>query len=232
MNDYGYQAMKLCIITDSSLPTDIKEKLTSNYLSHFYSFSLKNLPDLSRTLYKICIIFCREPSIFLKKYLKTLNRALPETPFILCLQQGTSQDRYQYMSHTGTNCLSGKICPDELLFKINILSENNTNNNLLKTKFNYNNFSFCFTTKRALYNNITIVLNKKETLLLECLLRRKNMTIPRSFLYEMVWERYKIPSSNALETHMSSLRRKIEKTHEIKLFKTVCGVGYKVSTEY
>lgn len=223
--------MKLCVITDSSLSTDIKEKLINNYLSHFYSFSLKNIPDLRRTLYEACIIFSREPSVFLKKYLKTLNRTLPETPFLLCLQQGTSQDRYQYMSHTGTNCLSGKICPDELLFKIKLLSENNTNNNLLKTKFTHNNFSFCFITKRALYHNKTIVLNKKETLLLECLLRRKNITIPRSFLYEMAWEKYKIPSSNALETHMSSLRRKIEKAHEIKLFKTIWGVGYKVSTK-
>lgn len=71
----------------------------------------------------------------------------------------------------------------------------------------------------------TVPLTQREYLLLEALATREGAVLTREMIQERVWrddESY----SNTVDVHISSLRKKIDVDHEVKLIHTVHGRGY------
>lgn len=71
-----------------------------------------------------------------------------------------------------------------------------------------------------------IELQAQEFRLLEYLLRNLNRTVTRAMLLENVWDLHFDPRTNIVETHMSRLRGKVDRDHDIELIHTVRGTGY------
>ncbi|MEO6595466.1 MAG: response regulator transcription factor [Planctomycetota bacterium] len=71
-----------------------------------------------------------------------------------------------------------------------------------------------------------VALTTKEMQLLEYLLRHKGQVVSRRRLIEALWDHDDDPESNALEVHVASLRRKIDRGAEVTLLHTVRGAGY------
>ncbi len=73
-----------------------------------------------------------------------------------------------------------------------------------------------------------IHLTRKEFTLLEYLLRNKGTALSRGMIMEHVWDMAVDPFSNTIESHILSLRKKLDcKTRE-SLIQTISGVGYKI----
>ncbi len=73
-------------------------------------------------------------------------------------------------------------------------------------------------------------LTAKEYALLVALLRHAGEVLTRTRLYERVWDERYDGLSNALEVHVSELRRKLE-VHGPRLIHTVRGRGYRLGAE-
>ncbi len=73
-----------------------------------------------------------------------------------------------------------------------------------------------------------IYLTRKEFMLLECLLRRQGTIVTRAMLSENVWDSSLDSFSNTIESHILSLRRKIEQKNRSRLILTVPGRGYRI----
>lgn len=73
-----------------------------------------------------------------------------------------------------------------------------------------------------------LVLTHKEFSLLEYLMRNQGAALTRGMLMEHVWDMNADPFSNTIESHIASLRRKIERKGSIQLIKTISGRGYKI----
>ncbi|MGE3866555.1 MAG: response regulator [Hyphomonadaceae bacterium] len=71
-----------------------------------------------------------------------------------------------------------------------------------------------------------IDLTPQEFKLLEYLVRRPGETITRMMLLEQVWGMRFDPRTNVVEAHMSRLRAKIDREHEVELIRTQHGAGY------
>lgn len=71
-------------------------------------------------------------------------------------------------------------------------------------------------------------LTRKEFMLLEYLLRNKGVVLSRGMILEHVWDMDTDPFSNTIESHILSLRRKIDPAGKKKLIHTVPGRGYKI----
>ena len=76
--------------------------------------------------------------------------------------------------------------------------------------------------------NKEIHLTPKEFMLLEYLLRNKGAVLSRSMILEHVWNMDTEPFSNTIESHILSLRHKLDGHGMKKLIQTVPGVGYKI----
>lgn len=79
---------------------------------------------------------------------------------------------------------------------------------------------------------IGIYLTRKEFMLLEYLLRNKGHVLSRGMIMEHVWDMTNDPFSNTIESHILSLRKKVDTRPERKLIYTVSGRGYKIDTNH
>ncbi len=74
-----------------------------------------------------------------------------------------------------------------------------------------------------------VYLTRKEFMLFEYLLRNKGTVLSRSMIMEHVWDMSADPFSNTIESHILSLRRKIDALREKgRLIQTVPSRGYKI----
>lgn len=77
--------------------------------------------------------------------------------------------------------------------------------------------------RRAWHRSTLLILTAKEFSLLEYLMRHQGSIVSKEELIEHVWNATADPFSNAVETHLTNVRRKIGKE---KIIRTVHGRGY------
>jgi len=76
-----------------------------------------------------------------------------------------------------------------------------------------------------------IELSGKEFALLEYMMRNAGQILTRTMILERVWGYNFDTSSNIIDVHINRLRGKIDCDAEIKLIKTIKGVGYVLKSE-
>lgn len=79
---------------------------------------------------------------------------------------------------------------------------------------------------RATLGEQEIRLTKKEFQLLEYLMRNRGIVVARSTLLENVWDDAHGLSTNTIEAHIRSIRKKMEAFNAAELIHTVPGCGY------
>lgn len=72
-----------------------------------------------------------------------------------------------------------------------------------------------------------VYLTRKEFMLLAYLMRNRGTVVSRGMILEHVWDMEGDPFSNTIESHISSLRRKVDLPGRRKLIHTIPGRGYK-----
>lgn len=73
-----------------------------------------------------------------------------------------------------------------------------------------------------------VYLTRKEFLLLEYLMKNQGTVLSRGMILEHVWDMNADPFSNTIETHIMSLRRKLDRDKATRIIHTIPGIGYKV----
>jgi two-component system copper resistance phosphate regulon response regulator CusR len=74
-----------------------------------------------------------------------------------------------------------------------------------------------------------IYLTRREFALLEYLIINRNQIVSRNQILEHVWDYNADPFSNSIETHLASLRRKLNTHNNPNLIHTFTGRGYKLA---
>jgi two-component system, OmpR family, response regulator len=72
----------------------------------------------------------------------------------------------------------------------------------------------------------SIELQPREFRMLKFLMQHAGEVVTRTMLLEQVWDLHFDPHTNVVESHISRLRGKIDKGHQINLIQTVRGSGY------
>jgi len=74
-----------------------------------------------------------------------------------------------------------------------------------------------------------IYLTRKEFALLLYMINNQDIVLSRSMIMEHVWDTNLDPFSNTIESHILSLRKKIDSAGRVKLIHTIPGIGYKMA---
>jgi DNA-binding response OmpR family regulator len=86
-------------------------------------------------------------------------------------------------------------------------------------------------TRRVKRGDQTIVLTAKEYAVLECLMREPERVLTRAVIADHVWNYDVYHQSNVVDVYIRNLRRKIDDGFDLKLIRTVRGMGYRLSVE-
>jgi DNA-binding response OmpR family regulator len=91
----------------------------------------------------------------------------------------------------------------------------------------YGDLEFDLNQRRITRAGRVIKLSAKETALLEYFMRNPDRVLARQTLVEKIWDTSYQPVSNAIDVHVSSLRKKIDRDFEEAFIHTVVGAGYR-----
>jgi two-component system copper resistance phosphate regulon response regulator CusR len=77
----------------------------------------------------------------------------------------------------------------------------------------------------------TIELTAKEFALLEYLMVNAGRVLSRTMIVENVWDQSFEGLTNIVDVYVRQLRKKIDEGNDLKLLRTVRGVGYSINEE-
>lgn len=117
---------------------------------------------------------------------------------------------------------------DELLARIKVHlrhNDNNTSNNILKTK----DIELNLETHTVLCKGNNINLSKIEFEILKLLIQNNNKVVTKSTLFDTVWNTIDSADENTLNVHISKIRSKLKKANsDYDYIETIWSIGYKL----
>lgn len=78
----------------------------------------------------------------------------------------------------------------------------------------------------------TLIITKKEGMLLECLIKRYPRVVSREYLLEKMWDDIAFVEENTLNVNVTRLRKRFQEFHIENGIETVRGLGYKLNKNW
>jgi len=149
------------------------------------------------------------------------------TPVLFLSALGEVNDRVKGLKAGGDDYLTKPFSFSELIARIEALNRRQnpkSDLDILKA----DDLLLNKKTRKVTRNSVLINLQPQEYKLLEVLMENSNEVITRTMLLEKVWDLHFDPQTNIIDVHISRLRKKIDKDHDVQLLHTIRGAGYSI----
>jgi heavy metal response regulator len=152
-----------------------------------------------------------------------------KAPILMLTARDAIEDRVRGLDSGADDYLVKPFAFQELLARIRALLRRS--GEVKTTRLQVGDLSLDTLTRRATRGGRVIELTAREYALLDFLMRHPRQALSRTQIAEHVWSYDFYSTSNVVDVYIRYLRRKIDKGFEVKLIKTVRGVGYKIEAE-
>jgi DNA-binding response OmpR family regulator len=176
------------------------------------------------TMFDAVIMDIMIPKINGFEVLRRLRLTGSNTPVLLLTARDAVSDRVNGLDLGADDYLVKPFSFDELMARIRMITRKaaGSKTNTLSVL----DLQVDVLTKTVTRNNQIIALSAKEFMILEVLIRNKNIVLSRESIESKVSLYDKEINSNVVDVYIRFLRKKIDDDHEIKLIQTVRGSGY------
>lgn len=175
-------------------------------------------------IYDVIVLDIMLPEMDGLTILKTLREEHDSTPILLLTALDNIDDRVKGLDLGADDYLTKPFDTKELIARIRALSRRNSGSISEDTivmgnvKLNVNNASLSVGER-------TETLTKKETNLLETLMKNKNNVLSKDYILDKVWGIDSYAIDNSVEIYIHYLRKKLGNDADIKII-TNRGLGY------
>ncbi|MDX6914191.1 response regulator transcription factor [Pectobacterium carotovorum] len=156
--------------------------------------------------------------------LKRWRSAANAIPVLVLSARGSVDDRIEGLEGGADDYLTKPFDVSELFARLKALVRRPAN--LLSDKVTFGRLAFDYVNDEASVDGVALILTRRETLVLMCLLRRFGQVVQRRSLMEAVFSIDDEVQPNALDTHVSRLRHKLSDANSGLEVTGVRGVGY------
>lgn len=158
------------------------------------------------------------------KFISVARRLKPSVPIILMTARGEVGDRIDGLNEGADDYVVKPVDADELLARIRAISRRPAA--VFLPQATVGRLTFDFTTREALVDNDPLHLPRRQSLILETLIYRQGRTVLRESLHEAVYGFGDDIQSNALDAHISKLRRALSDAQAGLEIVVIRGLGY------
>ncbi len=223
--------MRLLIVEDETdLRNILKKRLEKeNYSVDACEDGLEAMDYIDMTSYDGMILDIMVPGKDGLEILKEVRQRGDDTPILMLTARDGIEDRVKGLDLGADDYLVKPFAFDELLARIRVMMRRKpvfTSNQLTAADLILDR-----DTKQVWRAGKEITLSAKEFMVLECLMRNKNVVLSRSQIEQNAWNYDFEGGSNVIDVYIRYLRKKIDEGFDRKLIQTVRGAGYVLREE-
>lgn len=161
--------------------------------------------------------------------LKEVRAMGNDTPILLLTAKDGVEDRVKGLDLGADDYLIKPFAFEELLARIRVMMRRKPQ--FVSNQLKIADLVLDRDTKQVKRAGEEIKLSSKEFMVLECLMRNKNIVMSRQQIEQNAWNYDFEGGSNVIDVYIRYLRKKIDAKYEKKLIHTVRGVGYVMREE-
>ena len=215
----------LIVEDENDLRNIVKKRLVKEHYSvDACGDGLEAMDYIDMTSYDGIILDIMLPGKDGYEILRELRRREDDTPVLLLTAKDSIEDRVKGLDLGADDYLIKPFAFEELLARIRVMMRR-------KPQFTSNQLKIADLildrdTRKVTRAGNEIDLSAKEFMVLECLMRNKNIVMTRQQIEQNAWDFDFEGGSNVIDVYIRYLRKKIDAQYEQKLIHTVRGVGY------
>jgi two-component system OmpR family response regulator len=175
--------------------------------------------------YDVLIVDRMLPNLDGLSLVESLRRSGVGTPVLFLTALGGLDDRVSGLDAGGDDYLVKPFALAELAARVNALGRRPAIA-ATETVLRVGDLEMDLLKRTVTRQGKPIDLQPREFELLEYLLRHAGRVVTRTMLLENVWDFHFDPRTTVVETHMSRLRAKVDRSFDVELIQTVRGHGY------
>ncbi len=179
--------------------------------------------------FQVIVLDLGLPDLNGKQVCEQLRNIGVVTPVLMLTARDTLQDKVSGLRSGADDYMTKPFAFEELLARIEALMRRHGGETQQDSQeLRIANLVLNTETHEVWRGDTRIELTPKEFSMLECFMRMPGRVLSRTRILERVWGYDADPLTNVVDVYIRQLRRKIDDEHELKLFKTVRGFGYKL----
>jgi two-component system copper resistance phosphate regulon response regulator CusR len=177
--------------------------------------------------YDLIILDYMLPKLNGAEVLKEIRQDNKHVPVIILSVRSEIKNKEEVFSLGADDYLTKPFLFEELLMHVRALLRRPAK--IEEQFFRLDNLTLNLSTQIIKRGGREIYLTRREFALLEYLMLNRDRIISRNQILEHVWDYNADPFSNSIETHIASLRRKLNNKNNRNLIHTFPGRGYKLA---
>jgi two-component system, OmpR family, copper resistance phosphate regulon response regulator CusR len=219
--------MKILVVEDETKTgTYLKQGLVeAGFVVDLASNGFDGLHLATSEIYELAILDVMLPGIDGWQILQGIRRAGNDMPVLFLTARDQVEDRVKGLELGADDYLVKPFAFSELLARVRTLLRRGTKAKDAES-LRAADLELDLLRRRVTRGGRRIDLTAKEFGLLELLLRRQGEVLPRSLIASQVWDMNFDSDTNVVEVAVRRLRAKIDDDFEVKLVRTVRGMGY------
>jgi len=160
-------------------------------------------------------------------------RKSSNVPVIMLTARDAVMDKVSGLDMGANDYITKPFAIEELLARIRVcLRKHAAGEAVTKaapdSRLSVGKLSLCPDRHEVMYDGVAVELTSREFSLLQMLLENKNIVLGRDTLLERVWGYDYMGETNVVDVYIRYLRSKIDDKFDVRLIKTIRGVGYVV----
>ena len=219
--------MKLLVVEDEPKTGDyLRQGLSeAGFVVDLARNGIDGLHLASQGSYDLVILDVMLPGLNGWQVIRNLRQSGLSTPVMFLTARDQVEDRIRGLELEADDYLVKPFSFAELLARVRTILRRDRGSKE-PTLFRVADLELDLLRRRVSRAGQRIDLTAKEFGLLELLMRRQGEVLPRSLIASQVWDMNFDSDTNVIDVAVRRLRIKIDEHHEVKLIRSVRGMGY------
>jgi two-component system response regulator TctD len=221
--------MKILLVEDNLRLSELVKKnlIKSGFVTDIAKDIEEAVHNLKSYSYDAIVLDLNLPDGNGMSFLKQIRDKKNQIPVIILTANIDFNNKIKGLNIGADDYLTKPFKHEELVARLKAILRRP--NDYLEQKINIKNVSFDTDNYQLKINDIIVKIAKKESIILEILLKKYNKTVTKNVLLDKSYEIDKEINSNSLEVSLHRLRKILEKSESALEIKNLRGIGYIIS---